>query len=83
MGRGWSNRSFSLGRPCIRKQQVNHHGDQRQWCWLRAEARAEGSNLPWGRQAGSTEGQGAITWLSTGRGQVLSSQPGASAGVKV
>lgn len=37
-----------------RQQQVNHHGDLWQWCWLRAEAGgggggAEGSNLPWGK----------------------------------
>lgn len=44
-----------------RQQQVNHHGDLWQWCWLRAEAGngggAEGSNLSWGK-AGWAQRQG-------------------------
>lgn len=41
----WSNRNVSLGRPLVRKPGSSREiimGDQWQWCWLRAEARAVG-----------------------------------------
>lgn len=66
-----------------RRRQINHHGDQWQWCWLRAEARAEAPPTCPGEADWEQKEQGAIPWLSTCRAQVLFSQLGDRTRVKM
>lgn len=65
-----------------RQQQVNHHGALWQWCWLRAEAGAEGSNLPWG-EAGWVQRQGrepSLGWAPAAEGRFSSPSSGLAQG---